>query len=426
VTVAPARKTLRDLRDDRSGASAIVVGLVMVTAMGCVGLGTDIGAWYAARREAQNAADSAAYSAAVAAMSGAGDATAQANAVAAGYGLRNGVDSVKVTVSTLTGTGPDRYEVVIERPARRFFSGLITSKATSAIRARAVASTGRAGDGCVLALNPSAAQSVLANGSSDLNLAGCSLYVNADNTAGLSLNGSVNIKASSVELVGDGWSRNGSSSIAATGGIHMGQKPASDPYANVAIPLPSGCAPWPTMNSGSFTIEPSADGTPKTFCNGDYNINGNVSVTFKRGIYVFDRGRLNINGGAKVRGEGVTLVFTSSTGSNYASMTLNGNADVVLSAPASGPTAGILFFQHRNASASSEVIFNGSSGQVLSGALYFPSQRVRINGGAAISTGGCTQLIADTIVINGNAKLGIDCAGTGVKSIGDRMTVLVE
>jgi hypothetical protein len=48
--------------------------------------------------------------------------------------------------------------------------------------------------------------------------------------------------------------------------------------------------------------------------------------------------RPSVNGGASLTGNGVTLVFTSSSGHNYASARISGNATIDLTAPTSGPT----------------------------------------------------------------------------------------
>ena len=52
--------TLATLAGDRSGATAVVIGLTMTVLLGFVGLAVDAGVWYADRRSAQGAADSAA------------------------------------------------------------------------------------------------------------------------------------------------------------------------------------------------------------------------------------------------------------------------------------------------------------------------------------------------------------------------------
>jgi hypothetical protein len=66
------------------------------------------------------------------------------------------------------------------------------------------------------------------------------------------------------------------------------------------------------------------------------------------GIYYLDQGSFTVNGGATITGTGVTLVFTSSTGSNYATANINGGATVSLTAPTSGPLAGIAFYGDPN------------------------------------------------------------------------------
>ena len=61
-------------------------------------------------------------------------------------------------------------------------------------------------------------------------------------------------------------------------------------------------------------------------------LNAGVAVTLRPGIYIFDKGLMKINGNATLNGTAVTLVFTSSTGTNYATATIfNGGAIVTLS-----------------------------------------------------------------------------------------------
>ena len=97
---------------------------------------------------------------------------------------------------------------------------------------------------------------------------------------------------------------------------------------------------------------------------------------------------------------GVTLIFTSSTGSNYKSMDFSGNATIDLSAPPTGPTAGMVIFQDRNTPSSVTANLGGGSGQLFTGALYFPSTSLDYGGNA--STQSCGQF---------NPALGVDRFG---------------
>src|SRR5581483_4688637 len=157
------------------------------------------------------------------------------------------------------------------------------------------------------------------------------------------------------------------------------------------------------------------------FCNG-FSLAGNSSVNLAAGTYIIDRGQFHIGGGSSITGSGVTIILTSSTGSDYATAQIDGGAIVTISAPTTGPLAGLAFFQDRNAPASTgsnSNKFTGGTTQNITGAIYFPNQNVTFNGGT--STGGaamCTQLVALTINFNGNSTFNNNCAGTGARGIG--------
>ncbi|MDB5465771.1 MAG: hypothetical protein JWQ46_533, partial [Phenylobacterium sp.] len=398
-----------------------------IMVLGFVGLGVDAGAAYVARRSAQNAADSAAFSAAAAVMAGTANVTDQARAVAAAYGLRDGVDGVQVTVYTPPATGSQAgngkaVEVIVSRPAKRFFS-IPFAKAGGVIKARAVARYGAVGNACVVALNSTASASALETGSTAVNLVGCSLYANSTSSTALQLNGAATITADSVGLVG-GYSLSNNAALNTTNGVHTGQAAIADPYKDVPLPAYSGCDfTGGALPSGAYP--PVATGRPFVFCNG-LSISSGATVTLNPGTYIIDRGDLTVNGGATLKGQGVTLVFTSSTGSNYSTLHINGNATIDLSAPTSGPTQGLALYQDRRAPGGVENVFNGGSTQRIQGAIYFPSQKVTFSGGSSTTTPGCTQLLASEVAFKGNATLGINCAGTGVRMAGGAAPALVE
>jgi hypothetical protein len=111
-----------------------------------------------------------------------------------------------------------------------------------------------------------------------------------------------------------------------------------------------------------------------------------------------------INGNSTMTGTGVTFYNTTGTG-GYGAITLNGNSQANFSAPTSGALAGILFFQDRSipSSAASSTI-NGNSSSTFDGAIYFPTTLLTFNGNS--SANGYSIVVADKLVINGNASIG--------------------
>ncbi|HEV2530410.1 pilus assembly protein TadG-related protein [Phenylobacterium sp.] len=424
------RRPIAALAKDRSGVTALVTGLLLTLGLGFTAAAIDLGAAYSAHRSAQNAADSAAFSAANGEMAGATNITDQARAVAAQYGFTDGTGSVAVAVNTPPTAGSftsnaQAVEVIVTRPQARFFAGFL-GVGGGTVRGRAVAVAGVNGNGCVIAFDTAALGSVLLNGNPSVNLAGCSLYANSTSTSAMELNGSVSLNADAINLVGN-YSTNGAVHITTTHGIHTGQAAIADPYADVNVPAFSGCdyTNW-SPGPGTYAIHAHPDGTPVVFCGG-VTLNGNVTVNFDPGIYVMDRGQFLMNGNATVTALHVTFVLTSSTGSNYATVLMNGTTNFTASAPITGPTAGLVFFQDRRAtSAGGTDTVNGNSSSSIRGALYFRNQQLTFNGNNATTQGGCTQVLADKVLFNGTPTLEVNCAGAGVRAIGGYSTKLVE
>ena len=58
--------------------------------------------------------------------------------------------------------------------------------------------------------------------------------------------------------------------------------------------------------------------------------------------------------------------------------------------------------------------------------IYAANGHVRMNGTSTFG-GGCTQIVARTVEFSGNAGIGVDCSGSGVRDIrSSRLITLVE
>lgn len=276
------------------------------------------------------------------------------------------------------------------------------------IRVTASASAQTETNGCVMALSKSAANAISLGGSTNVSLSSCSLYSNSTSSTAVSIGGSAYVSAEMIGAVG-GVSAS-SSNVNLTDGISTGLLPVTDPYADVQVPSFSGCTDTSVKVKSDITIDPGV------YCNG-ISINAGATLTLNPGVYYLDRGSLDINGGGSIVGSGVTLIFTSSTGMNYATANINGNATVNLTAPSSGPTAGLVLFGDRNAPIGTSISLGGGSSQTFGGAVYAPTAAITYSGGASTSSS-CTQIIGDTVTFTGNSSVAINCSSYKTRPFG--------
>jgi hypothetical protein len=177
--------------------------------------------------------------------------------------------------------------------------------------------------------------------------------------------------------------------------------PVADPFASVAEPdklhvqqLP--CRTLSYVSNSTYTFDRLASGQEAIrFCGG-LEIKG--TITLKPGLYIIDGGNFTVTAGAKLSGDGVTFFFA-----NSAAAKLTGNGDIDLSAPTTGPYAGLLFFGSRHDTGLVHQV-TGNSESTLEGNLYVPTGRIEFTGNSTVS-GGCTQIIADQVVFTGNSTM---------------------
>jgi hypothetical protein len=124
-------------------------------------------------------------------------------------------------------------------------------------------------------------------------------------------------------------------------------------------------------------------------------------------------------------GTDVTLVFTSKNRNGYADAKINGNANISLTAPKTGPMAGIAVFGDRNMPANTTFSFNGGSSQYFGGAVYVPNGLMEFAGGNNTGTS-CTQLIARRVTFTGNSSVAINCSNQGTRPFSAAINKIVS
>lgn len=407
----------------RRGAVAIQVAIMLVAIIGFISLGSEVVLLILTARQMQAAADAAALAAATARSAGyPADYTQEARALARAAGfVDNAPDGTTVAVRSPPAQGnyagsADAIEVAIAQP-RSLPLASVVHAGQFVVGARAVARVIGYGP-CMLVLDGASDAAFSMTGSSNASFVDCGLTVDSSSASAVSLVGGGTLSATTVRIVG-GDSLKGGSSIDATDGIVTGATATPDPYADRTIPAPSGCSYNSfSMSGGSRTISQG------TFCNG-LSLTGAAQLTLQPGIYIIDGGSFSLAGGNSISGTGVTIVLTSSTGSGYATASVAGGSTINLTAPTSGATAGMLFFQDPRAPHSGSNSLSGGAGQSLTGAVYFPSQPLTYSGGNSL-TSQCTQIVAWQVRLTGNAAVTVNCAGTGVLPIGGGSVKLVE
>lgn len=404
------------LAKDEKGAVAVIAAILLPIVIGGMGLGAETGYWLLKQRKLQHSADVAAYAAAVRHRAGdkqqSIEAAALLVAAKSGYSAEVGTMLVGAASSSqVPGGAADRVSVELTESHHRLFSSIF-SNAPVVLKARAVAQIQGGTQACVLALSRTASGAVTVAGSTSVGLTNCSVASNSNASDSFLMEGSQGVIATDcVYAVGQ--------SVTSTG-LRLQQcdqvreqAPVTlDPYSNVPEPdklhiaqLPCRTLQYVSTSTYSLDRLPTGEEAIR-FCGG-IDIKGTINL--KPGLYIIDGGDFSVSAGAVLKGTGVTFLFAGT-----AAAKLTGNGDIDLSAPASGPYAGILFFGSRAAMSVSHQVL-GNSESTLQGTLYMPASAIDFTGNS--STGGaCTQIVADRITFTGNSTIQTSCT-SGMKDI---------
>ncbi len=404
------------MRRDRRGSAAVTVGLAAPILIGFLGFAIDFAMWEGTKVEAQAAADQAALAAGIAVSTGS-SARQEARAVSAAFGYQHGVKGVSIAVNqpptsgSFTGNN-QAVEVVITKPEGPYFSAAFRPVAPIVTVRSVSAPIGTAAGGgmCVMALEPTGT-GISASGTPVLDANTCNIYVNSTNNRAVNITGSVKIKGHDI-YIGGGIRATGSAAVVPSHSLTTYYTPPTpDPYAARVIPSFSGCNYSNLSYSGSETYTvPGGGATPTVIC-GNLDVSGSGTVVFNPGVYIFDRGSFSMSGSMTVNATGgVTLIFTSSTGSGFGRINTSGSQMFNITAPPTGPSAGIAIWIDKRATSSGFSV-TGSSAWNVTGAVYMASSGLTWSGSG---TSKCTQLVAGTISISGSGVLKHDCAGVGV------------
>lgn len=453
------------IRKTQSGQALVLTATALVALLGVMGLAIDMGVLRYEKRLQQAAADAAAIAGAsnlpfnntgspgiIAGAQNASAANGFTDNTGGGCGpapTNLGIGDVKVTVCNPPIAGPhagdvDYVEAYVSAGHPTYFMKVLGVDSET-VTARAVATDVSAkgpGSGCLYTLGPPNAsiEGVNINGNPTLNAPTCGIQDNGNfNTKGNALV----VSASTFGASGD-WINHGTKPGDVT--CTSGQDPCPGPIAGVSDPMSNSIEPPCTSCSGGNTISisgggnancgvgctyKSADNTyyidPGTYCSITINGVAQDSVVFNPGPYIIDgissgctTQSLNIPGNATISGTGVTFFFT-----NTSTLNMTGTPVIQLTAPDSGPYAGILFYQDPNDTNTDGPALGGNDGSYFDGMLYFPKDQLTFYGNSVNYS--VAEVVVYSLQLSGNPTVNFEGAAAmpgGVNPI--KTAVLVE
>jgi Flp pilus assembly protein TadG len=410
MLLTPAMQVCGRLSRDQRGSISVMTAISFTVLLAFGALGVDVSLWLRAKNDVQGAADAAANSIAAAAAVGnpSGRILAEANAAAAANGFQIGVNGVTLTMNNPPSSGSysgnaNAYEVIISAPQQLYLASAVPGVTAPTVRGRAVALLNKTtiGPTCILGLSPLPSNvDVTFNGSTSVVANGCDVDADSPSSNSINTNGGGTVHAANVRTAGGVSGGN----IFVTGQIYTHTSSIPDPYAGRTIPsMPSFSSP----NNWNGTIH-NPNGIMAF--NGDVSVSGNT--TLDPGIYIISNGSLSMQAQNSLTGTGVTIILTSpNPSSDNGTFSFTGQGALNLTAPTTGPTAGIALWADSRLPNNQDKFAGGSTGNIV-GAIYLPSHDVKYAGNSN-TTSKCMQLIAFNIVFTGTSSFNHNCSGVG-------------
>ena len=362
---------------------AVIVALTIPAVLALLGTSLDFARVARSKQSLQQAADGAALAGAgtfripnASAATAASVSDNQARAVAANV--------ANLSVRTSVGKSDVTVDLAADVPTTimKMFGATVVQIRAHA-QARLVGSTPT----CLVVLDPTS-NDVFDIDSARLSASGCGVYSNSTATDSISLDKGAALSAGVICSAGGAVTKAGGTYSPAA----QTDCPArGDPLADRVAPIVET-----TCALTSRTIAVTTTLLPGTYCGG-VDIQRDATVNLLPGVYVIKDGPLKLNGTASIVGNGVTFYFTG-TG---ATLQVDGEASLNLTAPAFGAMAGILLFEDRTAKFGQKHKLHSRNAPNLLGTVYLSRGELQIGakGGYATSSAGMAESSAWTIIV---------------------------
>jgi hypothetical protein len=388
-----------NLAEHRSGGMALFAAGTMVVAVLVVGGVVDFMSLAMQKHDVQDAADAAALGAVREIQIAMNDGD-RLKSVAEAIALANLSTLKDIKVET-TATGEATLEVVITAAPRVFFPGVIGMTAKR-VSAKAIAEISGS-QVCMIGLDPKVKRTLHMQKKAAITAKDCAIYSNSTSPEGIFIEGNANVAADF---------------ICSAGGVKVDRKMSLDPAPLVDCPTmsdPLASRPPPSVGACDHKKTKIDKGKteklyPGVYCEG-IEIRGTVSLA--PGVYIIKNGSLKVKDGGVLTGEHAGFFLTG----EKTLIEFEKDSTIELSAPRTGPLAGLLFFEDRNvvAADSDKVVavdeetglpkaqehrIRSDNARELVGTIYIPRNRLLIDGDKPIAAESAyTVIIAREFVL---------------------------
>ena len=445
------RGEMKVLRDE-SGNVLVLTALSMTMLVSFLAMAIDVGNLFFTQRQLQTLADSAAMAGALEASACAsGSPNCDVVQTAATTALTEGgstAPTLFTQCATASGTGllltvnngpcalgasdPNNgnasyVEAVVTKQTPTFFARIF---GVNTVQVSARAEAGKSNPSpCMIITGTSGQTLTLNSGGSITDGSGSSCGV-WDNSSAAGACGGPAVMENSGATVNVG-SYNVHGNVCDNGGSYTptpttGASTVADPFA---AEITAGTLSTPskgTTQSRSTVDQPNPITTPVSLSPGYYqngiNFNGSgYTVNLSPGVYYMG-GNVAI-GAVTLNGTGGVTIYMAS-----GQLNMNSAATVNLTAPSSGPTAGLVIWQP--VSNTSDMNLDSATNSSWAGGIYLPGAQLTLNGGSSSIAYGMVvvkSLMADSaIVLSCSSMPGGVCPGSGSGGSGSASVALAE
>lgn len=374
------------------GNFAVLSAILFVPIFGVAGLAVDFAVFYFEKSGLQQVADSAAL-AGVSELGIAGRADAEIHAsvksfVESNIMASNGDSSQASALEIDAEISGDRATLMVNLSYHwsPFFAHYLDSDVLP-IKVRSTAKLAQAEPSCVIALNAKGAGQFAVSGKASLSADRCAIHVNSAASDAIKVNKKAHVSGTNIYITG-GYK--GKTTV-------FGPTPTTDSPV-IIDPLADRIAPTVGVcDAKKLRISKNVKKLrPGTYCGG-IEITGNSGVLLQPGIYIIKDGPLELKGSGNLAGRGVGFYFTG----DDAVVDIGEASTVSLTAPKSGPLAGILFFEDRKSKPGREFAIRSKNAQLMEGTIYLARGKLFVDKESKVG-----QAAHWTAIIAGEIELG--------------------